>query len=320
MKRISSNVIPLFLLVCILFLLALPAATYAAESARSTYGSVTAVDFGAAVIPPTNGVYIREDLWYYDGDLQDSVKGGAISADANLKAMGLTTRLFWYPGLKLLGARYGTYLSFAVVDGEADSRITVRIPGKPARITAEQGDRSGFSDLSFTPLSLGWNRGDWHMKWTESVTLPVADYDTTEVLNFGRNYYALNSALALAYRKGTEGIEFNIRSGFIWNAENPDTNYRTGNEAYVDGSLNWRFNPAFTAGLTGYAYQQVTGDSGEGAIFGEFKGENYAVGPAMRLIVDKGRRYSIIAKWLHQFETQHHFEGDMVMISLATKF
>lgn len=294
---------------------------HASESARSSYGAVSAADFGTAVLPPTNGLYIREDLWYYDGDFQDAVKGGVFSADANIQVLGLSTRLFWYPGVQFLGARYGTYLSFALADGEAESRITTRLPGKPERIVREQGDRRGMSDILFTPLSLGWKRGDWHIKWTETVNLPASDYDTSEALNFGRNYYALNSSLGLAYRKGTVGPEFNIRSGFIWNAENPDTNYRTGNEAYVDGSVNWRFTSAITAGLSGYAYRQLTEDSGEGAIFGDFEGRSYAIGPVFRYFIGKNsNRISVITKWLHQFESEHHFEGDLFMISLGTRF
>jgi len=307
------------MLMCVLALLA--PVTYAAESARSTYGSVSALDFAAGVIPPTNGVYVRQDVWFYEGELHDSVFNGAITADADLKAMGTTTRLFWYPGLELLGARYGAYLSLSLVDGEARSAITARLPGMPPGTRRSDADRSGVSDAYFTPLSLGWNLGDWQIKWTEAVVLPISDYDASAGLNIGRNYYALNSSLGVTHRKGTTGPELNFRTGFIWNDENPDTDYRTGNEVYADGSFTWRFTPALTAGLTGYAYRQVTPDSGSGAVFGDFEGESYAAGPIVRCFVDtSARRYSLIAKWLHQFESTHLFEGDMVMISLATRF
>lgn len=305
--------------ICLLAALALPA--YASESARSIYNPVSAADFGTGLIPPTDGVYVREDLWFYDGDLSGSIRNGAVEAEAHLSALGATTRLIWYPGIKLLGARYGTYASFALVDGEASSRIIRRMPGRPEQAVRTQGDRAGFSDISFTPLSLGWSRGNWHVKWSEAVNLPTSDYDTSEVLNLGRNYFALNSSLGLTYRAGTEGPEYNLRAGFIINDENPDTNYRTGNEAFIDGSLAWRFAGGFTAGLTGYAYQQVTGDSGEGAVFGDFEGRSRAVGPVFRYILETpSRRFSFIAKWLHQFDTEYQFEGDLVMLSLATKF
>jgi len=161
------------MLMCVLALLA--PVTYAAESARSTYGSVSALDFAAGVIPPTNGVYVRQDVWFYEGELHDSVFNGAITADADLKAMGTTTRLFWYPGLELLGARYGAYLSLSLVDGEARSAITARLPGMPPGTRRSDADRSGVSDAYFTPLSLGWNLGDWQIKWTEAVVLPISD-------------------------------------------------------------------------------------------------------------------------------------------------
>jgi len=219
-------------IVCLLFLLVTVA--HAAESARSSYGSVSAQDFAAGLTPPTNGLSIRQDVWFYEGELRDSVFYGAVTADADLKAFGTTTRLSWYPGLNILGGRYGALLSFSVAEGEARSSVTVRRPGVPPATRLTDADRSGFSDTYFTPLSLGWSLGDWHIKWLESLILPTSDYDASAGFNIGRNYYALNSSVGLTYRRGKTGPELNVRSGFIWNDENPDTDYRTGNEVYAD--------------------------------------------------------------------------------------
>jgi hypothetical protein len=299
-------------------MLATPA--LAGESARSTYSPGSSLDFGAGLTPPVDGLFLREDFWYFDGDLDGSIFGGAVTAQAHLKAMVATTRLFWYPGWTLMNARYGAFLSIALADSEVSSKITTRTPGGQENVLEQNGTRTGFSDLYVTPLSLGWKKGNWHYKWTETLTLPVADYSTSEVLNLGRNYVSLNSSIGITYREGNEGLEFNLRTGFIVNDENPDTNYRTGNEVYADGSLTWRFTPSFTAGLTGSAYRQVTGDSGEGAVFGDFEGRVYAAGPVFRYFLEtRSGRLVLIAKWLHQFESEYHFEGDTFMVSLVTK-
>lgn len=304
----------------ILLMLTFTANVFASESARSTYSAGSALDFGAGSTPPVDGLFVREDVWFFDGDLNGSVFGGAVEAEANLKALVATTRLLWYPGLEFLGGRCGIYMSIALADAESTSRITTRLPDGQVVVTESEGNASGFSDIYLTPLALSWKLGDWSVKWTETVTLPTSDYSTSETLNLGRNYLALNSGLGLTYRKGAEGLEFNLRTGFIVNDENPDTKYRTGNEVYADGSLAWRFTPRFTAGLTGSAYQQVTGDSGEGAVFGDFEGRTFAAGPVFRYFLDRGsRRFVLIAKWLHQFESEYHFEGDTFMVSLVTK-
>jgi hypothetical protein len=182
----------------ILLLAALMAApALASESARSTYSAGSALDFGAGITPPVDGLFLREDIWYFDGDLDGSIFGGAVTAEANLTALVATTRLLWYPGWKLMNARYGAYMSIALADSEVSSTITTRLPNGQVNVLKQDGTRAGFSDLYVTPLSLSWKQGDWHFKWTETLTLPTADYSTAEALNLGRNYLALNSALGV---------------------------------------------------------------------------------------------------------------------------
>jgi len=62
------------------------------------------------------------------------------------------------------------------------------------------------------------------------------------------------------------------------NTENPDTDYRTGTEFHLDFMLNQFLAESFGIGFHGYYYDQLTGDSGSGAILGDFKADS--VGPS----------------------------------------
>jgi len=50
------------------------------------------------------------------------------------------------------------------------------------------------------------------------------------------------------------------------------------------------FSPAFSAGLTGYHYEQISGDSGAGANLGPFKGKVSAIGLTAAYTFQMGQR------------------------------
>jgi hypothetical protein len=67
-------------------------------------------------------------------------------------------------------------------------------------------------------------------------------------------------------------------AGFSFNGGNPATRYRSGNEFHAEWSATKNFDQGFSAGLIGYYYDQLTGDSGAGAVLGSFEGRAVAVG------------------------------------------
>ncbi len=119
-------------------------------------------------------------------------------------------------------------------------------------------------------------------------------------------------------------VEASAFAGFDLNTENKDTNYKSGTQAHLDGTLAQHF-PLFGglggAGVSAYYYQQVTGDGGSGATLGDFKGKSVGVGPA-RSYVSKIGKHDTIAelKWLHEIETKNRLEGDIVWLKAVFKF
>lgn len=63
-----------------------------------------------------------------------------------------------------------------------------------------------------------------------------------------------------------------------FNAENPATNYKAGNELHLEWAVSKTFSSKLSAGVVGYYYVQVSGDSGEGAEVGDFKSKVAAIG------------------------------------------
>ena len=269
-----------------------------------------------AVLPDNPGFYLRTDLWTYSGQNTYAEMGGALEVDADLDAWVVSPRMTWVSGLKFLGARHGANLSLPVVQVHSEARVKRHFPDQEASTETVSGNRLSFSDFYLAPGILEWKIGAWNVIWLETICIPSGAYDSEENVNVSRNYFALNSSLATTWRHPDGGPELDLRASYIVNAENPATDYRTGDELTVDWIAAWRLDARWSFGLVGYGYQQITGDSGDGAIFGDFKGQSWGTGPLVRYIGTVGtRRVGWVAKWIHEFDATHRYEGDFVFLA-----
>ncbi len=292
----------------------------ASEHGRSTYSPGTVGDFSMAVLPEAKGFYLRTELWTYSGRNAYEELGGALDVEADLDAWVCIPRVTWVSGWTFLGARHGVNLSLPLVNVESDARVTRQCPGQAASTEHVQGDRLGFSDFYLAPSVLEWKLGAWNLMWLETVVIPSGSYDSDESVNVSRNYLALNSSLAATWRHPKGGPEVDARASYIVNAENPATDYRTGDELTLDAVAAWRLDARWSLGVAGYAYQQLTGDSGAGAVLGDFKGQSWGAGPVVRYIGAAGsRRVAWVAKWLHDFDATRRYEGDMLFLAATLR-
>ena len=103
----------------------------------------------------------------------------------------------------------------------------------------------------------------------------------------GLNYWSFETNLAATYLHSEKGFEISASFGHLYNTENEDTDYHTGQELHVEYMLNQFLSETFAIGLQGFYYKQLTSDSGSGAILDDFKGE--AAGSRTFLKLDRRR-------------------------------
>ncbi|MEI6646444.1 MAG: transporter [bacterium] len=310
---------PLAIRFCIALSLAFSA--MASEYGRSTYTPGLVGDFSIAVLPEVSGFYLRTDVCAYSGKNTYTEWGGALDVDADLEAYGVLPRVTWVSGLEWLGIRHGATLSLPLFYIASEARVTRRFPGQAASTAMVSGSRLSFSDFYLTPAILEYKIGSWNVMWLETLCIPSGAYDSDASVNVSRNYFALNSSLATTWRHPDGGPEVDLRASYLVNAENPATDYRTGDELIIEGIAAWRFDTNWSAGLAGYGYEQITGDSGDGAIFGDFKGQSFGAGPLVRYIGTVGtRRIAWGAKWIHDIDATHRYQGDLLLLSVSLRF
>ena len=168
---------------------------------------------------------------------------------------------------------------------------------------------------------IGWDIGNWHIKTTGLLNIPIGSYDANNLANMGFNRWAFDASGAVTWLDPQIGLEVSVAAGFTFNGENPDTDYRTGTEFHVEYAVMQHFSPAFSAGVVGYYYEQITADSGAGATLGPFEGQVAAIGPNFAYDFPvAGVPVSAGLRWLHEFDARNRLEGDAVFGTLAFSF
>ena len=68
--------------------------------------------------------------------------------------------------------------------------------------------------------------------------------------------------------------------------------------------------------MHGFYFKQLSGDSGDGALLGDFKAEAAGAGPAVMWIPPQYEgKVAFVAKWLNEYDTENRLEGDHVFLS-----
>lgn len=182
---------------------------------------------------------------------------------------------------------------------------------------SETDSRTGVSDL-YPTATLKWARGVHYYMAYGAAGVPVGIYDAGRLANLGLNHWALDAGVGYTYFNEKSGNELSAVLGFTYNFENDDTDYRNGNDLHLDWAASHFFSPTFHAGVVGYFYKQVTGDSGAGATLGDFKSRVSGFGPQAGAFFKVGeQKWYANLKGYYEFEAQNRPKGWNVWLTLA---
>lgn len=283
----------------------------------------------ADTVPPGETFLARLNAIYYDGSFSKDLKmpfaglrAGAV--DANSFASGLT--LLWRPSLDL-GENWSFAMSATIpwVWMDVSATIDATLPGGTPVSLHRSDSVDGLGDIVIQPVMLNYKfTNDFSANFRIGAYAPTGDYEVGRLANPGKNYWTIEPTLALMYFGQKNGFEASLFTGISFNTENDDTNYKTGNQFHMDGTLAQHFPLAgglVGLGVNGFWYEQVTGDSGAGANFGDFKGSTAGLGPVISYATKIGG-HDLVAelKWLHEMDTSKRLEGDYIWFKLIYKF
>lgn len=275
-------------------------------------------------ISPTETLILRVNVLNYQGDVglgrRLPIAGQtALNAEARSTGVGLT--FFWRPEWGGIGERWSYAMSATIplivmnVSADVETDIgTVRRTDKA----------SGLGDLILMPLMFNYNvNPDFNINMRLTFYAPTGSYEKGRLANTGKNFWSIEPLFGLMYFGQKNGIEASLLGGLTINQENRATDYKSGNQLHFDGTLAQHFpfmGGLASVGVTGFYYEQVTGDSGAGAKFGDFKAKTVGIGPSISYIKKlNGEELLTELKWLHETETENRLEGDTVFLKVMLK-
>ncbi|MEM6932864.1 MAG: transporter [Pseudomonadota bacterium] len=293
-----------------------PRASFGAEGALSHYLPGTAGDIAVASSPEP-GFQIAATAWVQSGDIGAAVLQGAVNVDLGVDiALALPSASYTWD-LPSIGATYT--VAAAIPFGYAKLGAGVVGPGGNQINFREESFH--LSDISVVPFQLNWQIGNFSFKFAEAIVAPTGGYNVNNRVNLGRNYWSFSTVGAVTWLNPDTGTEASIAPGIMINTTNNDTDYRTGSEFFVDFTANQFLSPSFALGLRGYYYRQVGGDSGSGALLGDFKSEALGLGPGFLWTPEFAEgRLTVLGKWMRDVRARNRFKSDYVTLTLAWKF
>ena len=141
-----------------------------------------------------------------------------------------------------------------------------------------EGSLTSYGDLA--PFAeLLWNHGVNNYMAYVTGNVPVGNYDSTRIPNIGLGRGAIDIGGAYTYFDPAAGNEISGVAGLTYNFRNPDTQYRSGIDFHFDWGASHYLTKQLFVGIAGYAYQQITDDSGQNPILGGFRSRVFGVGP-----------------------------------------
>jgi hypothetical protein len=143
-----------------------------------------------------------------------------------------------------------------------------------------EGSLTSYGDLA--PFAeLLWNHGVNNYIAYVTGNIPVGDYDPLRLPNIGLGHGAIDAGGGYTYFNQASGNEFSGVAGFTYNFQNPDTQYRSGIDFHFDWGASHYLTKQVFVGIAGYAYQQITDDSGQNPTLGGFRSRVFGVGPQL---------------------------------------
>jgi len=136
--------------------------------------------------------------------------------------------------------------------------------------------------------TMRWNHGVNNYMAYVTGDIPVGDYNPMRLANVGIGHGAIDAGGGYTYLNPATGNELSGVAGFTYNFRNPDTQYQSGIDFHFDWGASHFLSKQLFVGLAGYAYQQITDDSGQNPALGGFRSRVLGVGPQIGYIFPVG--------------------------------
>jgi hypothetical protein len=291
----------------------------AAENGIGVYPLGLRSSMSGLVAPP--GVYFQNDLYFYRGSANASVAlpfHSDLVADVRATSWISLPTLLWSTPVAILGGNLALSMTLPVGGPSIDAGLGLTSPLLSSAVVRNAHDSIATIGDPFVTAAIGWHSGSLHWTTGVGVNVPVGDYRDKALANLAFHHWATDLYGGVTWFDPAVGIELSGSLGVTFNSINTATDYRTGTELHLDVAALKYFAGGWSVGVVGYHYNQLTGDSGDGARLGDFKGRVTALGGTLGYTFNvDGRPISTRIKVFREFDAHNRLEGTAAYFTVA---
>jgi hypothetical protein len=322
----NQNGLLLGILLMIIILTPLSAAAEEGGSGHYMPGATASFIDG---LPVKDGLAVGNFFSYYDGSVNKTTSlpfGGSLSAGITGTVWADSIIALYRTPFKLLGGHYvfGLVVPYVWVDVKGDLQMTGPRGASVQRSVSDTAN--GFGDVTVYPFMLGWTalNGDLRYDFRFGIYVPTGEYNKGRLANVGKNFWTFEPAVSVSYLSSKIGLELSAYAGMDFNTENKDTNYRSGDQFHLEATVAEHLpllGGLIGLGVNGFYYQQVSGDSGSGAVLGDFKGRTMGFGPVLSYATKVWKKDLVAElKWLPEMNTENRLSGNYIWFKVVMQF
>jgi hypothetical protein len=268
---------------------------------------------------PGPGFYGILMNYAYSGstDIEIDTAGVTLSGGIDAKAYVAMPMALWVLDQDVLGGNLGFSLTTPFGGKSLDVGLIRTGPFGGVLSANTERDNWAFG-APVLGATLGWHDDNLHYTLGTLVNVPIGQWEFGNPVNMGFNRWAVDTSGAVTWLDPTTGLELSGAAGFTFNFENQDTNYQSGTEFHFESAMMGHLSHTLSVGLNGYAYKQVTGDSGSGATLGGFEGQVFAIGPALDYTAIIGQTPIIFnLRFFNEFGVENRLAGQAGFFNVA---
>lgn len=275
---------------------------YATENGGSTYPAAENFMMGAA---PPPGFHMLGYATTYSATKNSDSNGNANAGTPNFKL-----------NVNVAAARFVKVTDTQAMGGTVLFHAIVPVIDSDLAFGGKSQHKTGLGDITVGGGVAYHHSQSLHSAVAVDVVAPTGDYKSGDFNNIGRNYWSVQPTYLMSYIN-PNGFNGDFKLTYSSNSKNTATQYQSGDEVFVDYALGYGLGNGWTAGVAGYWTQQLSDDSGTGAIYGANRKSGYAIGPSIKYQTPS--HWFITAK-LVQETTRNTAEGTALSIKAVIPF
>lgn len=282
---------------------AFTAGAHATEGGGSSYPRGVENYLAGAVPPP--GLYWLAYGNVYAANRLNDANGNALAIPGfKVNATVGVIRPVWSTPYAALGGNLVLHAIVPLVDLKVSAAGTTQ-------------HKTGLGDLSGGISVATHYSPQFHTVLGVDVVLPTGGYQQADLANVGRNYVSVQPLYALSWIN-PNGLNADAKFTLNLNQRNKDTNYRSGNELFVDYSAGWGLGNGWTVGVGGHVWQQLSDDNNAGNTVANSKVRAYGIGPSVKY--DNGKGWFITAKLQKDTGVRNSTQGTALWVKTMIPF